>query len=179
MVRFFLAICVLAPIALTTSAGADERETDKADRVAAVFLYKMVKYMDWPNLDGTETFRICLLGDRGVEPHLRVIADRRRAKNLPIVLVGLGNLSTASTCQVLYIGRASARWVEKVVRWSRGRPVLTVSRCRGCARGGVGINFVESEGRLRFEINRAAIARGGLTIRSQLLQLGIVVDDAP
>ena len=179
MVRLLPAICVLALIAISTSVGADEREADKADQVAAVFLYKMVKYVDWPNLDGAGTFRICLLGDNGVEPHLRVIAERRRAKDLPIALVDVADLSHASDCHVLYIGRASARWVEKVVRWSQGRPVLTVGRRPGCAHKGVGINFIESAGRLRFEINRTAIVKGGLTIRSQLLQLGVVVDDAP
>jgi hypothetical protein len=178
MVRLLSAVCVLALIALSTSAGADDSEADKADRVAAVFLYKMIKYVDWPNLEGAQAFHICLLGDRGVEPHLRAIANKRRAKNLPISLVGLENLSAASGCQVLYIGRAEVRSVQQVVRWSRIRPVLTVSRCPGCGREGIGINFVESQGRLRFEINRGAITQDGLTIRSQLLQLGVIVDES-
>ena len=38
---------------------------------------------------------------------------------------------------------------------------------------GLAVNLVEREGRIRFEINRAAAARAGLRISSQLLDLAL------
>jgi hypothetical protein len=53
---------------------------------------------------------------------------------------------------------------------------LTIGSTQGYARRGVGINLFEKNGKLSFEINRKAILKSGLTLSSELLALGVLVE---
>ena len=61
--------------------------------------------------------------------------------------------------------------MRRVLRDLESRPILTVGESRGFLEMGGMINFVMSEGRVRFEINRSSTIKSGLGISSKLLRI--------
>jgi hypothetical protein len=74
---------------------------------------------------------------------------------------------------VLYVAAAD---VAKLVKTpTRQRPVLIVSDAADGLEHGATINFVPTEGRIKFEVSLEAAQRAGLTISARLLALAVRV----
>jgi hypothetical protein len=70
---------------------------------------------------------------------------------------------------ILFISRADPARLGQWLRMVQGRPVLIVTEIEGALAQGSMINFILSEGRVRFEISPAAADRSGLVLSSRLL----------
>ena len=82
------------------------------------------------------------------------------------------------TCDMMFIpGTLNRNTLLRIFAAVKTRPVLTVGEMPQFSELGGIINFVNQEGKLRFEINRNASLRQKLKISSHLLKLAIIVDD--
>ncbi len=80
------------------------------------------------------------------------------------------------SCRILYISSSESSRLGEILKNIEGQPVLTIGNTRGYAKRGVDINLFKQDGRLRFEINHDAVLKSGLTLSSELLALGILVE---
>jgi len=53
--------------------------------------------------------------------------------------------------------------------------ILTISSTTGYAKKVVAINFIQREGKMRFEINVDALNKCGIEVNSQLLGIAILI----
>ena len=72
---------------------------------------------------------------------------------------------------VVFIAASEQRRLNAVLRALSHQPVLTVSDIDGFVEAGGGIGLVTEDDRIRFDINRATLARDQLTLSAQLLKL--------
>jgi hypothetical protein len=150
-------------------AGAAKAEpTDTA--VKAAFLPRFARYVTWPAgamPKGSDPFVLCVMGHDPFGPMLDDAARSQLIDGRRIVVRRVGP-AEADGCHILFLsGRGE-------VVSSTGRPVLTVTDTGNGGARGI-INFVISEGRVRFFIDQRSAIRRGLIISSRLLALAVGV----
>jgi len=74
-------------------------------------------------------------------------------------------------CYVLFVCSSEKKQLKQIFESVEARSVLTVGDVGGFLKAGGVINFVISEGKVRFEINATVAKQAKLKIRSQLLRL--------
>lgn len=154
------------------------KSTALEDKVKTAFLYKFTNYIRWPQSPPEEEFRIAVLGDSGILPHLRELARQKTAGGRKIKVELLRSADEIGPCRILFIAATEKERLREILKKIEGRNILTVGDSAGLALRGVAVNFLIVEGRVRFEINRGAAARAGLEISSELLKLAILVEEA-
>jgi len=156
-----LVLLVLIPAAVAQQAQEHE--------VKAAFLFKFPAFVEWP--DGTapgRPFVIAVAGAPDVAAELARIAEGRQIHGRAVRVRALGEGESAAGVQVLFVGRDSPR-LRELARALAGAPTLIVSEAPAGLEQGAMINFVPSEGRVRFDVAPAAAERSGLRLSSRLL----------
>ncbi|WP_305909374.1 YfiR family protein [Methylomarinum sp. Ch1-1] len=148
-------------------------------KVKAAYLYNFTKFISWPDKQ-SETFNLCILGEDPFGPLLKPL-EQRSAMDKPIHLIRLDTLDQARQCHMLYIGdetrvRSAELAASSAVNSLHG--VLTVSSQPSFAKSGGMIGFVIKEGRVRLQVNLAALKKNGLKISAKLMEVAeLVVGD--
>ncbi len=146
-------------------------------RVKAAFLYNFARFVQWPAeaFDSPEApISLCVLGANPYGRSLSLIENKPvRGRNLSVRLCK--NVKEVQKCHILFICLSEKERLQKILSYLDGQPILTVSDIKGFARQGGGINLVEADNKIHFEINLDAAERPGLKISSQLLKLAEVV----
>ncbi len=148
-------------------------------QVKVGYLYNFARFVDWPAQafgDERAAIRLGILGKDPFGEDLKFIRDKTaHGRRFEIRQVaGAGELKE---CHILFIGSSEKKNLEHILAGLRGSPVLTVSDMEGFAQRGGTINFIRTEGRIRFAVNPGAARRAGLTISSKLLRLADIVND--
>lgn len=145
--------------------------------VKAAFLYKFGSFVDWPPpaFEGPGApVVVCVLGRDPFGAQLDQLVREARIGGRRISVRRLSRVAPDSGCHILYIGASTAQPAAEGLRAVAGAPVLTVTdEAQGGPKGA--IHFVVRQNRVRFEVDEAAAARGGLQVSSKLLNLAVAV----
>jgi hypothetical protein len=145
--------------------------------VKAAYLPKFIPFITWP--DGAfagagAPFTICLLGEDRFGGKLDQAASGLRAGDHAVQVRHLAAPDPSAHCQLIFLPAGSdpvsARGTLDAMR---GRPVVTVTDS-GLSVHGM-ISFVIENNHVRFDIDDAMAAEGGLVISSKLLGLAHAV----
>jgi hypothetical protein len=176
--RIALVLALLALLCLIGLPGA-LAEQNREERIKAAFVYKLAKFIDWPQatFPGPDApLNVCLLGPDAFADTLASIRGRKvhgRPVTFAVVLPAGGE--RFAQCHILYLPHTLSREGAAVLRSLAGRPVLTIGDQPGFAQAGGMIGLVRSGNRISFQINRATAERAGLAVRAQLLELADLV----
>jgi hypothetical protein len=139
--------------------------------VKAAFLFNFTKFVTWPAIPPGQPFRICVVADETTTAAVdramqnESILDRRTETIIP------ASAEQARSCQVLFIGHDASGQAAAILTATRALPVLTVGDGPDfLERGGI-IQFVVSEGRIRFDVNLAHATRASLSINARMLRV--------
>jgi hypothetical protein len=145
--------------------------------VKAEFLPLFAQFVKWPAESFPDTNAPLVVGVLGDDPFGealdRAVGKQKTAGGRKLVVKRMRDVADVTTCHVLFISRSEKDNIEPVLGAlaQAGRAVLTVADTEGFAhRGGI-INFVLQGRKVRFEINREAASRRGLSISWELLNL--------
>jgi hypothetical protein len=164
---FWIALSALPCLAQSTRASETE--------VEAAYLFNFGKFADWPPAEAGEAFKICVLGRDPFGQVLDATVTGESIASRPVIVARISNIRDAAGCQVLFISDQEKDHLRTILTAVRSASVLTVSDMPHFAdRGGI-IEFVEQEGRIRFEVNLAAAKDAKLTLSSELLKVAIKV----
>jgi len=171
--RLAAALVAAAALGVATPAHATLPE----QQLKAAFVLNFVRYVQWPERawgarDAPVT--ICVFGRDAIEAALGELSGRQVHGRAVRIRTGV-SIDDSEGCHVAFIAASESRRVVQLLRSLAGRPVLTVSDVDDFIDSGGAIGIVESDTRLQFEINRAALAQGQLTASSQLLKLARAV----
>lgn len=172
-----LAFAVAATLLLGAKAARAEQGTGSLEYpVKAAFLQRFGGFVTWPPSAGVgpgNPLVVCVIGRDPFGSALNGVG-RSRTGERPIEVRRLAGLDADSGCHVAYLGGGARQSVAAALAATAGRPVLTITdEDVGPTRGAV--HFVTSGGRVRFHIDEARAARGGLSISSKLLSLALSV----
>jgi len=170
----FPAGMVAAAAALCAPAWGD---TSLEYAVKAAYLPKFVPFITWP--EGTfesssAPVNICVLGSDPFGGKLDHDVAGLRAGDRWIAVRHLPEPDGGVSCQILFLGSGvDPAVVDGTLDAMKGQPVVTVTDS-GVKSHGI-ISFVMDANHVRFDVDDAAAAEGGLTISSKLLSLAHAV----
>lgn len=155
----FLAL-IAASLLMARSAGGDPA-IEYA--VKAAYLTKFIPFITWPD---TASFSICVMGDD--DPFAGKLEQAASGTKLGDRPVHVRHVTGPDpSCQILFLSDPAS--APATLEALRGKPVVTVTDS-GLKEHGV-ISFVIADNHVRFDIDDAAAAQGGLDISSKLLGL--------
>lgn len=137
------------------------------------FVYNFIKFIDWPAETPPSSLRLCVIG-ANKEMHEALDQLQGKSANKQVIeLVYLNAESLAShpieSCQMIF---RSSRAAAIALPSSLPKGVVLVTNDQGQDNSNASIVLMRnSEGRIEFEINQAAVAQAGVKISSQLLKL--------
>ncbi|MCP4408632.1 MAG: YfiR family protein [Gammaproteobacteria bacterium] len=147
-------------------------------QVKAVLIYKIIKFIEWPEQafsDTTSSFDFCVIGVDPFGDSLDLIQGKQvRGRQLAIHKINR-LASLPSQCQALFISSSEKNHLPAILDKLGSHPILTISDTKGFAGEGSIVNFVTKKNKIRFEINLDASHRAELKVSSQLLELAIIV----
>jgi len=174
-----LFVGLLVSIGLSGVATAAEPKKADAVTLKAAYVFNFIRFTEWPEAPEPAPSKglvLQVVGDDDLYEVLHSLAHREAARS-----VGLSvDTCTADAClaeaDAVFLGQSSAGY-ESTLQALKGLPVLTISDVPGFASHGGMIEIRYQDKKLTFIVNRDAVARAGLYISAQLLQLGEVVGE--
>jgi|SRR5687767_12971955 len=157
---------------LTASESLGQQAADYS--VQANIVYRFTKYINWPENMKSGDFVIGVVGDTPLYEELKDFVKNKKAGNQKIVIRKLSP-SSSYRCHILFVSDDESGSMKKIVARTTGISTLLVSESERLAEKGGCINFVIVSDHLKLEINKNNIEQRGLSIASELLQLGTIV----
>jgi hypothetical protein len=155
----------LGLVLLATAPGA-ARADSLEYAVKAAYLTKFAPFITWP--DAAAPVTLCVLGENPFASKLEQAAQGARDPLLSVRHV----TAPDTACQILFLGVNDAG-AQAALEALRGKPVVTVTDSDVKAHGV--ISFIVTDNHVRFDIDDAAAASGGISISSKLLGLAHAV----
>jgi hypothetical protein len=168
-----LSVLALLGLIIATQAQA---EVSLEYAVKAAYLPKFIPFITWPDSsfaapDAPVT--ICVVGADPFGGKLEQAAGELKSGDRTIAVRHLPQSDPAASCQLIFLGKTDETAAEGTLDAVKGKPVVTVTDS-GLKAHGV-ISFVIEANHVRFDIDQAAAAQGGVTISSKLLKLARAV----
>ena len=133
------------------------------------------KYIEWNEQNISQQFRIGVLGESAINEKLMMILKGKKLYNRSIEVKEIKSIENIAGCQILYITKKESEKLKQVLDNYSQNEMLIVTEDKNMAVKGAGINIIEKDQKMRFEMNNTAIKKEGLKVASQLYELAIVI----
>lgn len=150
-------------------------------QVKAAFLYNFVSFIEWPAsafAQPGDPFRVCIIGFDPFGAELDGM-QREQVGGRRIVVERLKHEEASARCRVLFLSATDDARLRTVRRAAAGRGVLIVTETRRSLDNCAGIALIVDDGRVRFDVNTAALRSERLVASSKLLRVAREVVDRP
>jgi len=174
LICVLLAFCWLSAFPVTLSESAPSLEY----QVKAAFVYKFIKFIQWPTNteeDNPDRLVITILGESPIFEALKSLLPQK-AQGRRVVLKKADNAQELRFSHIVFIGNTQDLNVKFRLSQVRKNGLLTISDTRGFAKSGGMINFIREKEKIRFEMNPEAAKNSGIKISSKLLRLARIVN---
>ncbi len=150
-------------------------------QVKAALLFNFAKFVEWPESAFAGPEAPFVFGILGADPFGSDIdaVEEKTINGRRVQVRRFKTIPSAGTCNILFISSSESERLRAILRSLEKTGILLVSDMnRFAVRGGM-IDFVLQDNTVGFKINIDALSRAGITIRSQLLNMAIIVHDDP
>lgn len=141
----------------------------------SVFMYSFTRYIQWPDEMNQGAFEIHVLGDSPILAELQKMAESKKVGERSIKVSRVGALTDIKRCNILFVPADKSTQLTDILTKVGSNATLVVTEQSGIGAKGSGINFIEKEGKLAFEINQTALAKQRLKASTELMRFGIVI----
>ncbi len=175
-----LCIAILLSVCTPRTPAASESPSVSLEyQVKAAFVYKFLKFIEWPTAGMPDSGHTMVVGFWGTGPMLAALqsVEGKEVSDRSVTVRSITDPDSLTGCHVVVIGRSEKPRLDMILRALEGSSTLTISEIDDfAARGGM-INFVIEDNKVAFEINPAAADRADLRISSKLLRLATIVSE--
>jgi hypothetical protein len=145
--------------------------------IKAAILYNFAKFTRWPAAafaSADAPLELCVIG---VDPFGEALAtiDGKHVGQHTLRTRLIADTAKVASCHLLFVSASETERLSDVLAAADGAAVLTVADLPEFARAGGMISLKVVEDRTRFDVNRAAADRAGLTLSAKLLRLAETV----
>lgn len=141
----------------------------------SVFIFSFTRYIQWPEDRNTGDFEILVLGDTPLMAELKTMSDKKRVGDRPIKVTKISSAAEFKKCHILFIPSDKSPLLPEILAKVADQPVLIVTEQNGLCQKGSGINFIQKEGRMAFEMNQASLNSRKLKAAIELSRLAIII----
>ena len=168
-----LAAAALLGLMIATGAPAEILPEEAAK---AGYIPKFIPFITWPDTAFTmpdAPVTICVMGADPFGGKLEQDASAIKSGDRAVAVRYLSAVDESASCQLVFLAKAGEAMAEETLDVLKGKPVVTVTDSGLKAHGM--ISFVSGDNGVRFDIDDAAAAQGGVIISSKLLNLARAV----
>jgi len=158
-----------------------ETAVTKEYQVKAAFLYNFGKFVEWPAAvmpQGTSPIVVGVFGKNPFGAELEKLVRDKTINEHPIKIRQPQTPEDLRSCHMVFVSEEEGKRLPELLAALKGASVLTVGESQKFAELGGIINFVQEDGKLRFEINGDSAVSARLRISAQLLKLAKTVRGA-
>lgn len=142
----------------------------------SVFIYNFCKYIQWPSGFNEGEFVIGTLGSGELNYTLEKMAEMKKEINgQPIRIEHFNTIKEYKNCHIIFLAEAHNDQFEELYKKIGTKPTILITESEGYGEKGATINFVELEGKIKFELNEKEANKKRLKIASQLKALAILI----
>jgi hypothetical protein len=142
----------------------------------SIFIYNFTKYIKWPDSRNSGDFVIGILGNSDLQADLQDMASSKKETNgMPITVKKLSSAAEGGNCHIMIVSDKDCDNIDAIAAHTNGKPVLIITDKPGMGGKGAVINFVEQEGKIKFELNQSQAEKRGLKVSGSLTQLAILI----
>lgn len=164
--------CLLLVAALTSPAVTGEQT---GHQVKAAMLYNAAKFVEWSGPSRPDTsLVICVMGRPAITPAIEGLGGKL-VQGRQVRVQQIANIDEMRACHIVFIGEGERRNLPAILAGAGRKGILTVSDMDRFALQGGALGLVESEGRVKLEVNLDAAQQANLKLSSQLLKLSRIV----
>lgn len=176
-INLFRIIILLFTLSFFTTSRVNSQTSEY--ELKAVALEKLSLFTEWPphTFDNPKSdFIIGVFGHNPFGKTLEDIYSSHKIKNKNVKIIYINNINQLTQCHILFISKMKISELRKVLDYTKSKHILTIADSDGFAEAGCFINFYNYEGKLRFEINQAAIETAGFSVDYKLLRVSKIVN---
>lgn len=159
----------IAVFTLTVSASANSQY-----KLYAGFMYHFAKFTQWPADKQDGDFVIGIIGSADMMEATTALASSKRVGTRNIVVKSFNTAAEAKGCHMVFISKSKEGEISKATLLAKTHQFLVITESSNATTHGSTINFVESAGRIQFELSKSAADAQGLRISSELQKLAIM-----
>lgn len=147
------------------------------EKYESLFIYNFTKYIKWPDNYNPGKFTIGVLGNSEIYASLDAMVKSKGStgSGATLEVVKYNNLNELAECNILFISEDAIENLTEAESITEGRPVLIITDTPGMASQGSIINFIEQDGKIKFELNESKAADRKLIVSSSLTSLAILI----
>ena len=162
-----ITLVIILPLTLSQLSTA---QSPTKTEIEAVFIYKFLNFIEWPETGDTDSFTICTIGNSDMNSAINMI-EQKDHKGMKIKLRKKVQENDINNCRVIFFGEVDNNYFKNTINFSTENSILTIGDKNGFIESGGMINFIFDDNRVNFEINQKNADRAGLKISSKLLRL--------
>lgn len=147
------------------------------EKYESLFIYNFTKYIKWPDTYNEGRFLIGVLGNSDIYGSLQTMAGTKKktGTGAAIEVMKYGTFEDMDDCNILFISADAIENLTAIEEATANKPVLIITDTPGMANQGSVINFVEKDGKIKFELNQAKAESRNLIISGSLSNLAILL----
>lgn len=141
------------------------------NKVKSLFVYNFTRYIQWPQTE--QDVIIGVLGhDADLIAAFNEMASKKTASGGKIIIKEFSNPAESGNYHMVYIPANNSKVISQLSNLNK---TLIVTEKPGLAQAGSDINFINKDGKIRFEMNITKIDKTELKVSSQLKSLAIAI----
>ena len=146
--------------------------------VKAAFLYKFLSFIEWPDgaASAERVLTIGVVEADDIAAELEQIVPGRNVEGKPVTVRRVQAGKLPSDIDLVFVSRAAERDLWRLLPSARQQSTLVVCESVRTLPPGCAINFVVTDGRVRFEVSQQAAEDSGLRLSSRLLSVALRVE---
>ncbi|MFN8257286.1 MAG: YfiR family protein [Bacteroidales bacterium] len=144
------------------------------EKVEAMYIYQFTKLVDWCPAYKTGDFVIGVVGTTPVYNELQALAGKPVA-NQKIVIKKYETIAEMDRCNILFIPADKSKVLTEANRKIKKNCTLVVTEKNGLILNGAAVNFIETSGKVVFEMNKTILEEHSLKVNNKLYAMAKTV----
>lgn len=144
-------------------------------KVYAGFMNHFTKYVQWPADTKSGDFVIAVVGNSPIITELKPLEGKMVGAQ-KIVIKAFATAGAVTSGHIIFVSEAQGAGIGDVSKKAKSFNSLVVAEIPGGAGKGADINFIEADGKIKFEVSSSNPDAHGIKISAELKKLGIAVD---
>lgn len=146
----------------------------KVENIYAAYIYNFTKFLEWSK-DDSDNFHICVWGKNKIFEPLTVIAEKEKVKGKKIIVKETNDFKNLESCRILFVSKENENQLSEILKKIKGSNTLLVTDSDGFAEKGAAICFIQTDEKIKFEINKKTLEDIGIVPNSRLLAIAAKV----
>ena len=164
--------CILIIFLLLVSLRSGFSQTK--EQVYAGIIFHIMKYVEWPQQTDISSMTVGVLNDNQLTAALNKVAAGKRIVFKNLEIIKFSDLANLKNTNVLFVPKKMTSDLGNIMKNVNTKEILVISEKKAKGEEGAAINFVELQGKLRFELYEKVLAATDLKISEQLKRYAIL-----